>query len=396
MSRKNNNYAVVLGLGVNGLAHVRALGKNGIKVFGVFTAKDGENLGRLSRFCTPLLCKLSETYTSDLLQLLLATSQKLPVKPVLFATSDFFVDFMSANQDALRTSYLFNVLHPALLQTITNKRTIGEAALKHGIHYPQTCVFSSRAMLEKEIDSLKFPCIVKPNDSFTVIFPGKNFIAKDKSSLLSFFDKHPELIDKTLTQQIIPGKETGIFQCTGYFNTRGDAVQFCTIQKIHQFPPNFGITMYGKTVNRPDLSRKAIDFLKSMSYTGFASVEFKQNEQDNEYYLIEVNPRLPWYCGLFDSAGVNLPLIYFFDQKRPEEVARRLCRQQDNVYWMYFRNELAGLIERKAAGEKASLMGLAPSLLKTRSFAYWRVNDPVPFIGAIISFLSWMLGKLVK
>jgi D-aspartate ligase len=396
MSRKKNDYAVVLGLGVNGLAHVRALGKKGINVFGVFTAKDDENLGRFSRYCTPVLCKPSETFAGDLLQLLLEIARKLPVKPVLFATSDYFVDFISANRDALRTGYLFNVPDQALLQTISNKRTVGEAAQRHGIHYPQTSVFSSRSMLEKEIGSLKFPRIVKPNDSYKVNFPGKNFMAKDKSSLLSFFDKYPELVDKTLTQQIIPGKETGIFQCTGYFNTRGEAIQFCTIQKIHQFPPNFGITMYGKTIDRPDLAQKAIGFLKSMSYTGFASVEFKHNERDNEYYLIEVNPRLPWYCGLFESAGVNLPLICFLDQRQPEAAARCLRRQRDNVHWMYFRNELAGLIQRKVTGEKASLTGLLPSLLKTRSFAYWSVSDPMPCISAIISFIVWMAGKLRK
>jgi len=382
--------AVVLGTDVNGLGHIRSLGSRGIRVIGVYPEGNSDSLGRYSRFCTPLCVPSEGDFEAALIQRIVSLGNGMGSKPVLFATSDYYVDLISRHREVLASHFLFNIPDENTLYAMTNKEALCRAANRIGLRAPRTLVASSRDDVSAVARSIQYPCLIKPKDSFTVDFPGKSFVATYAAELLKFADAHPQLIDWLLFQEIIPGDESNIYQCTGYFSSKGEPLQLFTMQKIHQFPPGFGITTLGRSVLREDLMEMSVYLLTNLGCTGFASVEFKRHSENGNYYLIEVNPRLPWYNALFTVCQVNLPLLAFEELSCPDRAGRSRARQREDVQWMYLRNELAGCWTRRQSARGDGFLHLLKALPRTRSFAYWCRNDPLPFVMAFLDFLIWL------
>nr|WP_240901059.1 hypothetical protein [Thioalkalivibrio sp. XN8] len=128
----------------------------------------------------------------------------------------------------------------------------------------------------------------------------------------------------------------------------------------------------------PDLVTDTLRLLNSVQYTGFASVEYKKNPHDGRYYLVEINPRLPWYNSLFTACGINFPLIYFQDVTgQGAEIGP--IRQRDSVYWLHLRNELRGAWERKKRGQWSHAFRGLVSIRRARAFGLFSLGDLRPF-----------------
>ena len=81
--------AVVLGMFETGLAIGRSLGRNGIRVFGLDFKKD---VGFYSKYIRAEICPNPLTDEKKFLDYLIKFSNKFEHKPVLFVTSDNFLN----------------------------------------------------------------------------------------------------------------------------------------------------------------------------------------------------------------------------------------------------------------------------------------------------------------
>ncbi len=389
----NPHFAVVLGTDVNGLGHIRSLGAKGVRVFGVYSEKGDNSLGRWSRYCTPVHVPAGDNFEHDLTARLTAIGEASRHKPVLFATSDYYVDFISRHEAELKLLYLFTIPDGDVLKVVSNKRLIRRAAKRAGIETPGTFAVKSEADPPLAAASISYPCIVKPEDSYTGDFPGKLFVASDRDALTVFFAKYPGACSGTLIQEIIPGDEKNIYQCTGYIPEQGGQAHLFTIQKIHQYPPNFGITTLGRGLENPRLAELTRGLLGGLGYRGFFSVEYKQHAVTGKYYLIEVNPRLPWYNSLFTFSGVNFPHIQYQSLVNPGEEQDLSATRKEGLFWIYLRNEAAGYLKRRKAGEDITFRGYWKYLFRKKAFAYLDRSDPLPFVMALKEFFKWCLSK---
>ena len=77
--------AVVLGLGQNGLATVRALGRQGIPVFGI--DRDLRQYTARTRYCKKIMCSDFKK-GEGIIQTLIDLGTQLPGKAVLFPSGD--------------------------------------------------------------------------------------------------------------------------------------------------------------------------------------------------------------------------------------------------------------------------------------------------------------------
>jgi predicted ATP-grasp superfamily ATP-dependent carboligase len=394
MSRAKEITSVILGADVNGLGHVRSLGIKGIYSYVIFAAYDFQNIARFSKYCTPIfLSRNGVDYETELIKILLDLSKPKSEKRVLFATSDFFVNLITANRKLLQRHYLFNLPSENVLQLIINKYETDKIARSADVCSPKTLLISTVEKIDEICDDTFFPCIIKPLDSFSISFPGKNKVANTRGELLDLIEKYPELLGNIIAQEIIPGGEENIFQCNVYIG-RNLGVQFFTMQKIHQRPPGYGVATLGRSITIPDLMQQSQNLLKHIEYTGFASLEFKKSDHNSQYYLIEINPRLPWYNLLMLSSGINFPYLAYCDLTGKTPPASLLKKQKDNVYWMHFRHEISGLRQRKALGMSYEMVKTLKTLAKVRSFAYFDFRDLKPFFMSLVEFLSSVKRKL--
>ena len=78
--------------------------------------------------------------------------------------------------------------------------------------------------------------------------------------------------------------------------------------KSKQIPE--GVTTFIKGVNLGDLIQDSIDFLKKIKWIGIAELEFKKDSRDDEFKLLEINPRLWSWTKLASLSQVNFPYNY--------------------------------------------------------------------------------------
>lgn len=386
--------AVILGADTNGLAHVRALGKMGICSYVVCSGTDHMNLARFSKYCEALFVSSdAENYEKNLKKTLIDLGRRLRSSLVIFPTSDFFVNFLSSNNSQLKKYFLFNVPSSDVLRLIVNKFETDRMAQSLGIRSPKTVEMGLSETAGSISKSLSFPCIVKPKDSFSIAFPWKNKIIATQNELENFLKKYHSLKEHVVIQEIIPGEEQNIYQCTAYIGYQSEA-QFFTMQKIHQRPPGYGVATLGRSVTVPKLIAATKNLLSGIGYTGFASVEFKQSDNDDNYYLIEVNPRLPWYNALFLASGVNFPYRCFIDlSKGKEHDGLPVDMQKDDVYWMHFSHEISSLAQKKAQRIPINILKTIQYIAKARSFAYFDPFDLKPFLMVNLELVNSMREK---
>jgi predicted ATP-grasp superfamily ATP-dependent carboligase len=138
---------------------------------------------------------------------------------------------------------------------------------------------------------------------------------------------------------------------------------------------------FGRSEENEVLTAQALQLLRSLQYRGLASLEFKYRAEDGRYYFIEMNPRLPWYNGLFADAGVNLPSMTYLDlagNERPEPIN---ARQRNGVYWISFKLDLGWFVRTRNTG-RIGLLDWLRSVARARSYAWFNWRDPRPFLRA--------------
>jgi predicted ATP-grasp superfamily ATP-dependent carboligase len=235
--------------------------------------------------------------------------------------------------------------------------------------------------------SFPFPCIVKPVRSFNTPFPSgkKNFVAESSRQLVDFYRQHPNLVGKTLWQEIIEGDDDSIHQCTLLIRKSGEVGPATCVRKIRQYMPGYGIMSFGHSERNDCLVTQSVRLLNQLNYRGLASLEFKYRS-DGRCYFIEMNPRLPWYNSLFADANVNISYFAYLDLTE-SGVQVAPVEQRNDVYWLSFTKDLGSFL-RKGKRDPVSAFQWLRSILAARSHAWWDWRDAKPFLASTLHLLG--------
>ena len=76
-----------------------------------------------------------------------------------------------------------------------------------------------------------------------------------------------------------------------------------------------------------EVVEQGLALLRQLGFHGLSQVEFKRDPRDGAYKLMEVNPRLWQWHGLAAACGVDLPLIAYRDLLGERAERRRLARR---------------------------------------------------------------------
>jgi D-aspartate ligase len=389
MTLKPRSSAVVLGLGINGLAIVRCLAGEGIKVWGVYT-REGE-YGRFSRYCNAMRFPDMEDGEEMFSQELIANLGSSKEKPVLYSGSDGYVMFMSRNRTLLGKYFRFLLPDHELLASLTEKNLAGSYVSEKGLIVPKTHNSCSYSDIDRISEQIGYPCLVKPADSFTVNLGKKNMILPDEAALREFMKERPDVMDRVVIQQIVPGGDSNTYQATAYVSRDGGISSVFTMRKIRQYLPDYGVTCYGISEDVPQIREKVQNFLESIQYKGFISIEFKRHPDTGEWYYIEANPRLPYYHALISDSGINFPFICYQDMLGFKSDSQSL-HQKNGIRWINFSYDI-GSFARKYSKRQIKMCHWVLSVLKSRSFAIFDSKDVRPFIHSCADLIRNLLRR---
>jgi D-aspartate ligase len=373
--------AFVLGMNETGLTAARCLGREGITVRGFDTS--AERSGFWSRYCRAEVCPDPLHQPDDLVRFLTDQVRGGSQKVVLIPTSDVFFLFLSRHRSHLADKFLMNLPSEDVAESVVNKRSLYELAAANGTAFPQSYFPGTYEEAFAVKDSLRYPAFIKPywGHQWRAYFGGqhKGFKVQSPDEFLARFREVLESGHSALVQSYVTSPDDNLFSLSLYVSETGEVMGAFPRRQVRQYPPNSGTVTLAISERNPELVANGTHFCQSIGYRGIAGLEYKRDREDNQYKLLDFNPRLMLSDGLTAYCGINLPLIQYLDltcqtPAPPSEYA-------EGVKWLESIADFQAFKQYHERGE-LGFKDWLKSLWGARVFALFAWDDPLPFLVA--------------
>ncbi len=383
MNMKYRIPAIVLGLSVNGLGVIRSLARNGVKVYAMDS--DEDNPSMRTRYATCLICPDVRKNPEAFKQFLLDLTQKIGGQAVLFPTGDNFNGFVHQYRHQLKGALKFNMPDGPVMAKLLNKKGQWELAQEHGVPVPRTFFPQTSERVKILARQIIYPVLLKglsTGDWRQKFGDQKAVIANDAQELIEAYASIHFLghIDPVV-QEVIGGDDTRHFKICAYFNREGTPLLTFTLQKIRQYPCDFGIGSSVKSIREPEVARLGLEFMKKIGYKGVGSIEFKKDKRDEEWKMIEVNPRLWAQNSLPEACGQNFAFTAYLDMLG--EKVEPKTDFTEGIKWIAFNADRSSFSGYRKQGRMTWAQWLKSILTGPRVWAVWAWDDPMPFLASI-------------
>lgn len=378
--------AYVLGGNEAGLAVVRSLGRAGIPVVSVVST-DTEHAWRSRYAGTTVVAPDPADRAEEYVAFLLALDPG-----VIMPTTDESLEAVSGHHGVLSGRHHVAAPDETVAARFLDKRWTSDLAEKLDVDAPRTVALDSEADLDRALAVLRFPCLLKPRESYRYnrAFGIKVDRVENADELRASWRAADELDIGMLAQELIPGPETGGVNYN-VFMVDGEPVAELTSRKLRLDPPNFGYPSAVVSAPVEEVVEPGRAIVRGMGIEGFANVEFKQDERDGTYQLMEVNGRPNMSGELAVRCGIDFPVIQYRYHVTGELPASDEVGWDAGVYWFNEVADVRGLVKRWWRGEQSLLRGLKPYASK-KVFASAALHDPKPILGRLGQKLGGVKG----
>lgn len=393
--------AIVLGLGQNGMATARALGRLGIPVIGIDT--DLEQPSARTHYCTKISCPDFLSGGPGLLDCLLELGKSLNCKGVLFPSGDLNVSVVSENRERLEPYFHYALPPKEVIQLFLNKKAFYQFAMLHGFPIPRTYFTEGRGDISDIASEIAYPCLIKPfqpNATWRKTFDTRLFLADSPDMLRALFDCIYPIHQDLIIQEYMPGEDSQLYWGVIYLNAEGEPLAVWTGRKLRQYPRGFGTATLAESYREPWVAQAAVSILRAMGHRGYGVVEFKKDRRDGSFKITEPTGGRTWFPhSLVTHSGINLPYIMYRDllgQPVAEQSVPRVRAQEVNggrpvvvdelsdfkegIKWIHEERDLKTVFLYFLPEGKLSLWSWLRSYKGKRTYAYAAWDDPMPFL----------------
>lgn len=384
---------LVLGSDFKALGVIRSLGQRNIPCILI------DNLPRsawFSRYIDRRIKWHGSLDTPDFLHFLLSTGKKYQLSGwVLFPVQDDAVELVARNIDSLQTC--FQLITPGwdIVRWASDKRLTYRMAQEVGVPFPKTWYPNNEAELH-HLD-ITFPAIIKPAISIHLqhALRLKALPVNSKTELFKQYRTVAAIIDpqEIMIQEVIPGDGCSQFS-VGTFCERGEVLQSLTARRTRQYPIHYGLgSSFVEAIEVPIIKQLAEKLLCVMGVSGMVEVEFKYDQRDQQYKLLDINVR-PWgWHSLCIKCGIDLPYIQYraaLGQSLPP------TRQpQYGIRWLRLLTDIPAGIQEISAG--ITTPGAYIHSLRGKTvLSVFSWNDPLPAFGDLAVACSRMAHMLLQ
>ena len=364
---------------INGLALIRGLGEKGIIVYAL--SSNPKAIGFYSKYVKKHIVHPDPNSNSEcFLDFIVKLGKKLNdenQKGVLFPTSDLLVKIFSENKDALKDYFIFTFPDSDITLNCLNKTIQYQKAIESGIHIPKTYFEANLSCLYHDLNAKKisYPLILKASYSYVLNNRKKyrTVLIRNKYELTQILTKVRKDEVSFVIQEVIPGNDDTLYTLGSYMSKDVTFKAIFTGRKLRQKPPRFGICRVGESVYVPKIIHYGYLLLKCLKFFGISQVEFKYDYRDNEFKLMELNPRSWSWIGLPIKMGINIPYVAFCDVLNIDEKPQYM--QQKKYIWISIEDDI--LISFKFAdGFPLKHLFIPKNGLYE---AYFSLKDPLPW-----------------
>jgi D-aspartate ligase len=302
---------VLFGGSVTGLGAARILSKAGIAAYSVLGTPD---VFRYSRCYRPVenLNGL-ESQASRLPELL----NRLPMKQaVLMPCADDWVRAVAELPVEVKQNFPSSTPPLRTIEIMVDKAEFADVLQKYDIPHPATRIVRTMAELLAVPDEAFAGCFLKPVSSIDFIrrFPGlKGFVISNKAEAVEKLKNGPFPM---MLQEFITGPPTAHYFLDGFMDRHGRVCGVLARRRLRMFPPRFGNSTLMVTIPLEEV-RQAFESLKRLldcvGYRGIFNAEFKYDERDGQFKILEVNARPWWYIEFAARSGLDVCSMAYKD-----------------------------------------------------------------------------------
>lgn len=322
---------VVVGGDYQGLGIVRSLGRRGVPVCVI---DDEHSISRYSRYTTHAITVRDLRDERRTIETILDIGQRLNLEGwVLYPTREETVAAFARYRSLL--SPFFRVPTPEwdTTQWFWDKRKTYSLADKLGIPIPRT--WYPQSLEELEHITTDPPYAIKPaiKEHFFYATKAKAWRANNRTELQQLFQRAVSQVGKeeVMIQELIPGDGHEQFAYCAFFKEQR-AIGSMVVRRSRQHPPEFGrASTFVETIELPILEELSERFLRAVNYYGLVEMEYKFDQRDGKFKLLDFNGRTWGYHSIGGVAGVDFPHMLFTDQIG-EPV--RVQRSRSGVSWI--------------------------------------------------------------
>lgn len=228
---------------------------------------------------------------------------------VVLSGSDAATEFLSEHRDALPAELVTFESADRLHVTLMDKQRLYEVAERAGVRTPWTRHVASRSDLDRYVDELTYPCVLKP----TMGHLGKALLGVGTvrvDSRAQLLEHAGRLLDGGLASvisELVPGPESALEGAVAVRSRSGDYPLEYSRRKLRQWPPDYGVGSLMESEVLPETLKLHRQLLDQAGYVGISGCETKRHADTGELYLIEINVRVPGGFGLSQACGVDGP-----------------------------------------------------------------------------------------
>jgi predicted ATP-grasp superfamily ATP-dependent carboligase len=296
---------------------------------------------KYSKYCDKFF-KIAKSSAPDFHQQVsnIVKSEKIDaILPVGFNSFKFFVH----NRQFFENSTYICLPPTESFEIATSKIKTTSLAEQLGLKVPKSIVVTDISALD-EIANLRFPVVIKSqNEIGGRMVEYANSISELRSKFKLLVKKHSLSPSQyPLIQEYIKGAGVGYLA----YLEDGVVKHFFMHRRVREFPVSGGRSVCAESFFDQKLKDAGEKILSALKWNGCAMVEFKQTN-DNDYYILEINPKLWGSLELSICAGVNFPLYML---PRQEQVAEGAHPYLKNLRFQWLINgELYHLVNRPSS-----------------------------------------------
>jgi predicted ATP-grasp superfamily ATP-dependent carboligase len=302
--RRSPPALVLGGPWITALCVIRNLGRKGIRQFAIGTAGSFVEACRWHR----RLPTSRESTPDELPTLLTALS---PERMVLFPCSDEWTLAASNLEPSLAARFPAIVASRDTVETLIDKGRFARVLERLTLPHPRTTCIASSDDLDALPDQVFQHAFIKPRHSMA-------FSARYGVKALSFTTRTEakrRLTDvwqaghEVVLQEYIPGPPTRHYMLEGFVDRSGRIAGWCVRHRLRMYPEDYGDSSWMVTVPLREVASAAETLTRLFSalrYRGVFEAEFKYDDRDGVFKLLEVNSR-PWsFVGFAARCGVDV------------------------------------------------------------------------------------------
>lgn len=386
---KISDLALVLGGYVNGYSIIRELKECGVT--NIWLLDYGKSLSRWSNQLSGVGC-IEKSAASLLLQLNKLHGRYDHI--VVFPTDDLQLKLLAEIYSDVAAFCSLPFSPDNLIESL-DKSVQYDYCEKLGVPYPKTMRLQWPSDLPRLFE-LKFPLIIKPSKRDDLTLPVfRNLYVESVEELNGRKDVLLDYVGKGvvfIASEFVPGDDTRIFAYTGYRSRRGEIINEWIGKKLTQFPDCYGVFSSASNEAPEEVRVQGRRLLEGMNLVGIAEPEFKFDERDGKYKLMEINLRSMMWHRTGNRSGVHIQYSQWLDMLGLP-VPRQRQSMSPRVHFVYMKHELINLLSRKGYWRhfKHNVFGGDKVY-----FAVFDHRDPKPFIYDLLQFPRSLLGRWLK